>query len=90
MGNRTDNVRRRNPRLARAFELYLQCRTVQLFHIRVEKDRGKRVENKVTEFVTGYSQLPEAGGVLDQPVWVMAVFEQFRAGENAVAAKTLS
>lgn len=76
--------------MARAFELYLSCRTVQLFHIRVEKDRGKRVENRVTEFVTGYSVLPEAGGVLDQPVWVMAIFDQFKAGENAVASKTLS
>jgi hypothetical protein len=90
MGNRTDNVRARNPRLARAFELYLTCRSVQLFHIRVEKDKGRRVENKVTEFVTGYSVLPEAGGVLDQPVWLMAIFDFFKAGENAVAAKTLS
>lgn len=75
--------------MSRAFDLYLYCRTVQLFHIKVEKDKGRRVENKVTEFVTGFSQLPVAGGVLDQPVWLMAVFDQFRAGENAVAAKTL-
>lgn len=57
--------------------------------MRVEKDRGRKVENKLTEFVTGYAQLPEAGGVLDQPVWLMAIFDQFRSGENAVAAKTL-
>lgn len=80
---------RRHPRLARAFDTYLTCRQVQLFHLRVEKDKGKRVENKITEFVTGYSQLPEAGGVLDQPVWLMAIFDHFRAGENANAAKTL-
>lgn len=58
--------------------------------MKVEKNRGKTVENKLTEFVTGYSQLPEAGGMLDQPTWLMAIFEQFRAGENATAAKTLS
>jgi hypothetical protein len=58
--------------------------------MKVEKNRGKQIENKLTEFVTGFSQLPEAGGVLDQPVWLMAMFDQFRAGENAVAAKTLS
>lgn len=58
--------------------------------MKVEKNRGRQVENKLTEFVTGFSQLPEAGGVLDQPVWLMAMFEQFRSGENAVAAKTLS
>lgn len=58
--------------------------------MKVEKDRGKKVEHKLTEFVTGYSQLPEAGGMLDQPVWLMAILEQCRAGENAVAQKTLS
>lgn len=57
--------------------------------MRVEKDKGRRVENKVVEFVTGYSQLPEAGGVLDQPVWLMAIFDKFRDGENATAAKNL-
>jgi hypothetical protein len=58
--------------------------------MRVEKNRGKTVENRMTEFVTGFTQLPEAGGVLDQPVWLMSMFDQFRSGENAVAAKTLS
>jgi hypothetical protein len=58
--------------------------------MKVEKNRGKTIENKLTEFVTGFSQLPEAGGMLDQPVWLMAMFEHFRSGENAVAAKTLS
>jgi hypothetical protein len=56
----------------------------------VEKDRGRRVEHKMAEFVTGYSQLPDAGGILDQPVWMMAIFDHFRSGENAVTAKTLS
>jgi hypothetical protein len=58
--------------------------------MKVEKNRGKQIENKLTEFVTGFSQLPDAGGVLDQSVWIMAMFEHFRSGENAVAAKTLS
>lgn len=55
----------------------------------MEKNKGKQVENKIVEFVTGYSQLPEAGGVLDQPVWLMAIFDQFRNGENATASKNL-
>lgn len=80
---------KREPRLARAFELYLTCRTVQLFHLRVEKDKGRKVENKIVEFVTGYGQLPESGGVLDQPVWLMSIFDDFRNGENAAAAKNL-
>lgn len=87
MGVRSDNLRRREPRIARAFDTYLMCRTVQLFHLRLESKN--KVENKVTEFVTGYSQLPRTGGVEDQPAWLMAMFEQFRSGENAVAAKNL-
>ena len=66
----------------------MMCRQVQLFHMSIEKQ--KKVEHKVLEFVTGYSVLPEAGGVLDQSVWLMDIFDQFRAGENAVAMKTLN
>jgi len=58
-----------------------------LFHMSIEK-RGK-TEHKLTEFVTGFAQLPEAGGALDQSVWTMGIFDQFRAGENAAAAKSL-
>ena len=43
----------------------------------------------MVEYVTGFSQLPCAGGVEDQPVWLMTMFEHFRSGENAVAAKNL-
>jgi len=75
--------------VARAFDTYLECRSLQLFHVKIEKDGGKRVDNRITEYVTGYSQLPVAGGMLDQPVWLMAMFDRFRDGENAVAAKTL-
>lgn len=63
------------------------CRTVQLFHMSI--DRNKKTEHKITEFVTGFSVLPDAGGVLDQSAWTMDMFDQFRAGENAVAAKAL-
>lgn len=52
-------------------------------------DRNKKTEHKITEFVTGFSVLPDAGGVLDQSAWTMDMFDQFRAGENAVAAKAL-
>lgn len=87
MGLRTDSMQQRNPRIARAFGLYLSCRSVQLFHVAMESKN--KVEHKIVEFVTGYAQLPEAGGMNDQPVWLMEIFAQFRAGENAVAAKAL-
>jgi hypothetical protein len=71
-----------NPRVARAFELYLQCRSLNFVHFEVAKERGKKVEHKFVPFVNGWSTLPEPGGALDQPVWTMAMFEVFRAGEN--------
>lgn len=52
-------------------------------------EKNKKVEHKITEFVTGFSVLPEAGGVLDQSVWLMEMFDHFKSGENAVAAKAL-
>lgn len=75
-------MRRLNPRIARCFELYLQCRELTFVHMEVTKDRGKKVEHKIMPFVSGWSALPEAGGLLDQGVWTMAMFDIFRAGEN--------
>lgn len=46
------------------------------------KDRGKKVEHKVIPFVNGYHSLPEPGGMLDQPNWMMGMFSIFRAAEN--------
>ena len=66
----------------------MQCRSVQLFHMSIE--RKSKTDHKVVEFVNGYSTLPEAGGMLDQSVWLMEIFDQFRAGENAVAFKQIS
>ena len=48
----------------------------------VAKDKGKKVEHKIMPFVSGWSALPEPGGMLDQPVWTMALFNIFRSGEN--------
>lgn len=75
-------MRRLNPRVARAHSLYLECRELNFVHLEMAKDRGKKVEHKIMPFVSGWSYLPEPGGVLDQGVWTMAMFEIFRAGEN--------
>lgn len=82
-GKRTDSMRKNNPRIARAHDLYLSCRTISHVHIPLNKDRGRKVEHKVLPFVSGWSALPEEGGMLDQPVWTMAMFNIFRAAENA-------
>lgn len=75
-------MRKNNPRVARCFELYLQCRELTFVHIPLNKDRGKKVEHKVLPLVSGWSALPVEGGMLDQPVWTMAMFDNFRRAEN--------
>lgn len=75
-------MQRQNPRIAKAFSLYLSCRSLSHVHIPLNKDKGKRVEHKVLPMVSGWSALPEEGGMLDQPVWTMAMFNIFRAAEN--------
>lgn len=87
---KTDTLRRLYPRVARAFDLYLLCRTQQLFHLEVKKNGGKSVEHRVVRFTTGFHALPEAGGLLDQPVWTMEMFERFKSGENLAASKALN
>lgn len=71
-----------------AFELYLSCRTVQVFHLAVEGER--QTQHIIVNLPTGYHHLPEAGGVLDQPCWTMSMFTHFQAGEVAAATRKLS
>ena len=54
------------------------------------KDKGKKIEHRIVRFTTGYHHLPEDGGLLDQPVWTMAMFEQFKQVENHVAMEVLN
>jgi len=55
----------------------------------LEKDKGRKVENKMAALVTGFTYLPEEGGILDQGVWTMSMFDAFRSGENTAAMKRL-
>lgn len=82
-------MRRRFPRVATAFDLYLQCRQSQMVHLELTKDKGKKVEHKIVSFSTGLHHLPEPGGILDQPCWTFAMFTVFRNGENVGAQKTI-
>jgi hypothetical protein len=58
-----------------------------LFHYK--KESKNRAEDRFVEVTTGLAQLPEAGGVLDQPVWLMEIFDYFRSGEAAAVEKAL-
>lgn len=65
------------------------CRLVQVVNVELRKDRGRKVEHKSASVVVGFAQLPDEGGMLDQGVWLMSMFEQFRNGENTSASKKL-
>lgn len=82
-------MRRLNPRVASAFALYLECRSLAFVHVPLNKDKGKKIEHKILQFSDGYATLPEPGGLLDQPVWLMALFQTFRRGENHGMKETL-
>lgn len=58
--------------------------------MRVEKDKGKRVEYKVVNFTSGLHSLPEQGGMLDQPYRLMEFFSLFQQGDNLAAQRKLS
>lgn len=58
--------------------------------MRVEKDKGKRIEHKVVNFTTGLHSLPEDGGLLDQPYRLMEFFALFRQGDNVAAQRKLN
>ena len=58
--------------------------------MRVEKDKGRKVENKVVYVTTGLHSLPNAGGMLDQPYRLMEFFSLFQQGEQVATQKKLS
>lgn len=74
-------MRKRHPRIAHCFDLYLSCRQIAPVVMEKSENRGKKVERKIVPLVAGWSVLPEPGGVLDQGVWTMAMFDIFRRAE---------
>ena len=87
-GLRTETLQAQWPEIGVAFELYLSCRQQQLFHMEVQKDKGKRLEHKLVLFTTGYL-FPAPGGILDQPDWLTTMFDCFMSGERAAAMREL-
>lgn len=88
MGMNTDNLRRRYPEIAVAFELYLECRLQQLANVEIPK--GKSSSLRITTFTTGFGSLPNSGGMLDQPYRLMEFWSRFLEGDRSVTFKTLS
>lgn len=90
-GIKASNLRRIYPRIAAAYDLYCECKAESILHMKIEKSSGKKnnVEHKIIPYTTGYSSLPEPGGLLDQDNWTMAMFMAFRSGERKALGKAI-
>lgn len=76
------------PRVARAYSLYILCRSQQLLQVEIPKQKKTRFE--IVPWPIGYGSLPDAGGVLDQDAYTMIMFDRFLAGERQAAIKRIN
>lgn len=75
------------PRVARTYSLYVQCRGISLLHVQVPQN--KKVRHEIVSWPTGFHTLPESGGLLDQDLTTMLLFDAFLAGERQAAIKRM-
>lgn len=79
-GLNTRTLESKYPHITEAYQLYQTCRSQSI--VTYEKAKGKDTVQMIVPFPTGYSVLPEEGGVLDQCHWLMQIFEMFLVGER--------
>ena len=79
-GFNTKRTLQDNPEIARMYELYLSCREQHV--VTYQSSKGKDTVQHLKAFTTGFAQLPEAGGVLDQSHRIMTFLEAFLAGDR--------
>ncbi len=77
-----------NSEIAEAYNLYVMCRTQQLFSVEVSKNNKTVV--KIVRWTTGLHSLPEEGGMLDQPHRLMHFFDQFMIGDANATFRELN
>jgi len=79
------------PEVADYLNQYEMCRGLQLVQTEHDKGSGKTASRllKIQAFPTGFTILPYAGGVEDQPHRMMTFFEIFLATERSEAFKSL-
>jgi hypothetical protein len=58
--------------------------------LQVEIPKQKKVRYEIVPWPTGYSVLPEPGGLLDQDAYTMIMFERFLQGERQAAVKRIN
>lgn len=81
----------RSPEIAKYLTLYEQCRSMQLIQTEGQKGTGKNTVRtlKITAFPTGFTFLPDEGGLLDQEYKLSVYFEIFFATERNMAFRNL-
>jgi hypothetical protein len=79
-GLNTQASLRRNPEIAQAWDLYQQCRQLQLVSYKTSK--GKDTVLRMRTFPQGYTILPEPGSLCDQPHRLFEFFGEFMDGER--------
>lgn len=79
------------PEIARAFDLYVSCRSFQLFTVDIPKGSGKSqtIMKKIMPFPVGITSYPEAGGLLDQSYRMWEFFEIFLSAERQAVFNNL-
>lgn len=80
MGHSIKSSLQNDPELASLYELYLSCRQQSV--VTYQTSKGKETVQKLKTFTTGFIQLPEEGGILDQPHRVMTFMESFLQGDE--------
>jgi len=79
----------RSPRLARTLSVYLQCRDLTLLHF--ERQVSKKLsEHVIVQWPSGWSVLPVAGGLGDQPCWTWDIMQKMLEGERAGSLKGIT
>ena len=84
MGHEQSRFMAQHPDLAKAFETYQMCRTVQLSVVKRGKGSGKdaREEQVLVYWPQGFSILPDPGGLNNQGYLTMRLFAAFLSGER--------
>jgi hypothetical protein len=86
-GFKVEALRKQRPDLARAYDLYVECRLVQIIGLEIPKN--KKTSLHITPYTSGYGSLPEPGGMLDQPYRMMELWSHFLAGDRLAFSKSL-
>lgn len=92
MGHDQTRFLAQHPELAKSFEAYQMCRTVQLTAIKRGKGSGKdaKEEQVLVYWPQGFSILPEPGGLNNQGYFSMRMFAAFLSGEREGVLRKLT